>query len=88
MENDRETRIRERAHEIWERAGKPEGLQDEHWEQASREIDQGEGEIEGDDVPNLEAMREAVRQHNDAYIVRTDLEDADQREVPGTREQP
>ena len=57
--------------------------------QAQREIDQGEGEIGGDDVPNLEALREAARQHTDAYIVKTDLEDADQREAaPGTREQP
>jgi hypothetical protein len=41
-----------------------------------------------DDVPNLAAQREAAREHSDAYIVDTDLEDADQREAsPGTREQ-
>lgn len=34
-------------------------------------------------------MREAVREHSDVYLVKTDLEDADQREAaPGTREQP
>lgn len=89
MEDDREDRIRKRAYELWERAGKPEGSHDQHWFQAAREIDQGEGEIEGDDLPSLEAVREAVRQHSDAYIVKTDLEDADQREAaPGTREQP
>ncbi|PTM95267.1 hypothetical protein C7449_104343 [Mycoplana dimorpha] len=89
MEDDREDRIRKRAYELWERAGKPEGRHDQHWFQAAREIDQGEGEIEGDDLPSLEAVREAVRQHSDAYIVKTDLEDADQREAaPGTREQP
>lgn len=53
MEKDRETRIRERAYEIWERAGRPLGQQLEHWDQAVREIDQGDGEIEGDDIPNL-----------------------------------
>ena len=86
---DREQKIRERAYEIWDREGRPLGRELEHWTQATREIDQGEGEIEGDDVPNLQALREAARQHTDAYIVKTDLEDADQREAaPGTREQP
>lgn len=42
-----------------------------------------------DDHPSLEALREASRQHTDAFVVATDLEDADQREAsPGTREQP
>ncbi|WP_280842803.1 DUF2934 domain-containing protein [Pararoseomonas baculiformis] len=33
-----EERIRRRAHEIWEREGRPEGRQEEHWAQACREI--------------------------------------------------
>ncbi|MGO7770678.1 hypothetical protein ACC736_37690, partial [Rhizobium ruizarguesonis] len=38
--------------------------------------------------PNLAALREASREHTDAFLVKTDLEDADQREAsPGTREQ-
>ncbi len=87
--DDREQKIRERAYEIWDREGRPLSRELEHWMQAQREIDQGEGEIGGDDVPNLEALREAARQHTDTYIVKTDLEDADQREAaPGTREQP
>ena len=41
-----------------------------------------------DDLPNLAAQREAAREHGDAYVVDTDLEDADQREAsPGMREQ-
>lgn len=41
-----------------------------------------------DGVPNLAARLEAAREHGDAYIVETDLEDADQREAsPGMREQ-
>ena len=31
-------RIRQRAHEIWEQEGRPEGRQDEHWVRARREI--------------------------------------------------
>lgn len=96
---DREQKIRERAYEIWDREGRPLGRELEHWAQAerevaerelaAREIDQGAGEIEGDDLPSLQALREAARQHADTYIVKTDLEDADQREAaPATREQP
>ena len=32
-------RIRQRAHEIWEGEGRPEGRHAEHWTQASREIE-------------------------------------------------
>jgi CBS domain-containing protein len=31
-------RIRQRAHELWEQEGRPEGRQDEHWARACREI--------------------------------------------------
>ena len=30
--------IRERAYAIWEREGRPEGRERQHWEQAAREI--------------------------------------------------
>ena len=33
-----EHRVRERAYEIWERAGRPEGKATEHWLQAEAEI--------------------------------------------------
>lgn len=36
---DREERIRKRAHQIWEREGKPHGRDPEHWQQATSEID-------------------------------------------------
>lgn len=86
---DRENKIRNRAHSLWQNDGSPDGKHDEHWAQAEREIDNGDGEIEGDDVPDLAVLREAARQHTDAFVVKSDLEDADQREAsPGTREQP
>jgi len=37
--DDRHERIRQRAHEIWEKAGRPEGAHMEHWDQATAEID-------------------------------------------------
>ncbi|MEZ2126597.1 MULTISPECIES: hypothetical protein [unclassified Sinorhizobium] len=44
--------------------------------------------VEGDDVANLKAMKEAARERGDAFVVKSDLEDEDQREAsPGTREQ-
>jgi len=39
MVSDRDEKIRQRAHQIWEREGWPEGKHDEHWAQAAREID-------------------------------------------------
>jgi hypothetical protein len=37
--DDRHERIRQRAHEIWEQAGRPEGAHMEHWDQAMAEVD-------------------------------------------------
>lgn len=87
--DERTDRIRDRAHNIWEEEGRPDNRHDEHWLQAEREISHEDGGLEGDDVPNLAAIREAAREHTDAFIVKSDLEDADQREAtPGVREQP
>ncbi|WMT92884.1 DUF2934 domain-containing protein [Pelagibacterium sp. H642] len=45
---DLEQRIRERAHQIWEEEGRPEGLEQDHWERAAREIDSEEGQPRDD----------------------------------------
>jgi Protein of unknown function (DUF2934) len=39
MAHEHEDRIRKRAYEIWEREGCPNGRDQEHWHQASREIE-------------------------------------------------
>jgi hypothetical protein len=39
MTDDRQHRIRQRAHAIWEAHGRPHGSDREHWDQATREID-------------------------------------------------
>jgi len=36
---DREDRIRAKAHQLWEEAGRPEGESDAHWLKAARLID-------------------------------------------------
>ena len=37
-----ESRVRERAHHLWEVEGKPEGKHQEHWHQAERELSSAE----------------------------------------------
>jgi DUF2934 family protein len=39
MASDREQRVRERAYQIWQRAGEPHGRAQEHWAQAEAEIE-------------------------------------------------
>nr|WP_041935947.1 DUF2934 domain-containing protein [Rhizobium leguminosarum] len=82
----REEEIRKRAYSLWEKEGRPEGKHGHHWTLAEHELDAQQGEA--DNPPNLAALREASREHTDVFLVKTDLEDADQREAsPGTREQ-
>jgi hypothetical protein len=103
MDTEREEQLRRAAHAIWEREGRPEGSDIDHWRRAEEELGDGsEGSVdgdesgqsdadtfEGDDLANPRAMREAAREHSDTYLVATDLEDDDQRTSPaGTREQP
>ncbi|EJT01019.1 DUF2934 domain-containing protein [Rhizobium sp. CCGE 510] len=86
----REEEIRSRAYSLWEKEGRPEGQDRHHWTLAEDELDAHEldEQVEIDNPPNLAALREASRQHTDTFLVKTDLEDADQREAsPGTREQ-
>lgn len=42
MGNDRHEKIQQRAHEIWEREGRPDGQHDRHWRQAIDELDRDE----------------------------------------------
>lgn len=41
--SDRDERIRQRAYEIWEREGRPGGMEEKHWHQAAEEIAAEEG---------------------------------------------
>lgn len=44
IDRNDEDRIRVRAHEIWERQGRPEGQHDAHWDQARQEIEGEQGQ--------------------------------------------
>ena len=39
MGEDKEDRIRARAHGIWQREGSQEGHENDHWEEAEQELD-------------------------------------------------
>lgn len=39
MSTDTDQKVRDRAHRIWEREGRPDGRHDEHWAQAMHEIE-------------------------------------------------
>jgi hypothetical protein len=41
MAKPMDEQIRVRAHELWEKAGKPEGREDDFWHQAEKELSQG-----------------------------------------------
>ena len=55
-----EQRIRERAYEIWERAGSPAGKAEEHWLQAEVEIAAREQGLEQEAKLELELEHEGV----------------------------
>ena len=38
MSNDFSRRVRERAHQIWQNEGRPEGREQEHWNRAEQEL--------------------------------------------------
>jgi len=49
-EQDREARIRRRAHEIWEQEGRPEGLANQHWERAAQDLDREDAAIQREGI--------------------------------------
>ncbi|MDK1385335.1 DUF2934 domain-containing protein [Sinorhizobium sp. 8-89] len=52
--NDREELIRRRAYAIWEKEGRPEGQDQRHWEQASREMQREENRSSTGEKQDLE----------------------------------
>jgi hypothetical protein len=47
MTSDRHERIRKRAHAIWEKDGRPQGVHEEHWHQATKDIDAEDAKLAG-----------------------------------------
>ncbi len=56
MEHDREHRVRQHAHAIWEHEGRPQGRHDEHWRQACEAVDRAGSNVStSDDQPGAPA---------------------------------
>ena len=53
MNDDREDRIRARAHAIWVAEGRPEGREREHWHLAERELFPDPFRSKGDDQSTI-----------------------------------
>jgi hypothetical protein len=47
---DREERIRQRAHQIWEQEGRPEGEAQRHWDRAAEDLDREDTEIQREGI--------------------------------------
>jgi hypothetical protein len=59
--DNREERIRQKAHQIWEQAGRPDGKADEHWSEAERQIDKDDHAGDTDQLANEPSRpREAI----------------------------
>lgn len=63
----REDRIRRRAYELWQAAGKPPGDGQEFWLQAEAEIAQTDPAIE-EDTPDATARREIEREKPESVV--------------------
>jgi Protein of unknown function (DUF2934) len=55
--DNREERIRQKAHELWERSGRPENQADEHWKTAERAIDKEDHKDDTDKLANEPSPR-------------------------------
>src|SRR5262245_62774263 len=47
---NREERIRQRAHELWEQEGRPEGRARDHWERAAQDLDREDSAIQREGI--------------------------------------
>ncbi|MCQ4629919.1 DUF2934 domain-containing protein [Shinella sp. CPCC 100929] len=67
METDPKKRIRNRAYELWQAAGKPPGDGAEYWLQAEAEAAQVEPVIDAD-TPDAAARRGVEREHPETVV--------------------
>lgn len=51
QQSTREEQIRERAYQIWEMEGRPDGDHERHWQQATEELKAGETPAEASGLP-------------------------------------
>ncbi len=59
MSNTREEKIRQRAHALWEREGRPHGAHDRHWHQATSEVDAEDATAAGEPAAGTKSSAKA-----------------------------
>ncbi|MGI4731656.1 MAG: DUF2934 domain-containing protein [Janthinobacterium lividum] len=62
MSDGHEASIRERAYEIWQAEGSPEGRHDQHWQQATADVEQARAEVrqaDGDVISSVPTVEDA-----------------------------
>lgn len=64
---DREERIRQRAHDLWEAEGRPEGQADRHWSRAAEDLDREDAAIQREGIAG---EKPGVRPKGDADFAR------------------
>jgi hypothetical protein len=64
--DDRIQQIRERAYQIWESEGRPEGNSTEHWYAAERELQENKGSPAEEEISSDEAGIQAAREYDNA----------------------
>ncbi|WP_299134161.1 DUF2934 domain-containing protein [uncultured Amaricoccus sp.] len=77
MAIDREEMIRERARQIWENEGRPDGEQDRHWSEATSQIEAEERIGATDDLEDTELTSALATQDDpveDAFLDTGDLQ--------------
>ena len=52
-EQDRDARIRRRAHDLWEAEGRPEDQADRHWSRAAEDLDREDAAIQREGDPRV-----------------------------------
>ncbi|MBR8405455.1 DUF2934 domain-containing protein [Burkholderia cenocepacia] len=62
MNEDRETQIRERAYQLWQADGAPDGRADEYWQRAEQQLDAQGSSADGRaaDLPADQAAKRRV----------------------------
>ena len=69
MTDDRQERIRSRAHQIWLQEGQPAGHHDRHWHQAAADIDQ-------EDAAGKSAAKKPAKKAAGVAKAKTDAKEA------------
>lgn len=82
MADDREERIRQRAYDLWQREGAPEGRDQDHWHEAAAQID-AEAARDNEVAPGTAAAAGLAGRADDAPLNADSLDEMDVEQARG-----